>query len=55
MVMTKAKDKTAGPVGTSVPRIDVLPVAGINVYDILRRDQLVLTKTALEALEARFA
>ena len=24
MVMTKAKDKTAGPVGTSVPRIDVL-------------------------------
>jgi len=34
--------------------IDVLPVAGINVYDILRRDKLVLTKAALEALEARF-
>jgi large subunit ribosomal protein L4 len=39
----------------NVPRIDVLPVQGINVYDILRRDQLVLTKAALEALEARFA
>jgi large subunit ribosomal protein L4 len=33
--------------------IDVLPVQGINVYDILRRPILVLTKTALEALEAR--
>jgi large subunit ribosomal protein L4 len=33
--------------------IDVLPVQGINVYDILRRTKLVLTKNALEALEAR--
>src|SRR5947209_7539323 len=33
--------------------IDVLPVQGINVYDILRRPILVLTKTALEALEER--
>jgi large subunit ribosomal protein L4 len=33
--------------------IDVLPVQGINVYDILRRHVLVLTRTALEALEAR--
>jgi large subunit ribosomal protein L4 len=32
----------------------VLPVQGINVYDILRRPMLVLTKSALEALEARF-
>ncbi len=32
----------------------VLPVQGINVYDILRRQMLVLTKSALEALEARF-
>ena len=34
--------------------IDVLPIQGINVYDILRRDKLVLTKAAIEALEARF-
>lgn len=33
--------------------IDVLPSAGANVYDILRRDTLVLTKGAVEALEAR--
>lgn len=34
--------------------VDVLPVQGINVYDILRRQKLVLTKAALESLEARF-
>jgi large subunit ribosomal protein L4 len=38
----------------NLPRVDVLPVQGINVYDILRHDTLVLTKAALEALEARF-
>jgi large subunit ribosomal protein L4 len=34
--------------------IDVLPIQGINVYDILRRTKLVLTKAAVDALEARF-
>ncbi len=38
----------------NIPSVDVLPVQGINVYDILRRDTLVLTKAALEGLEARF-
>lgn len=38
----------------NIPQIDVLPVQGINVYDILKHDKLVLTKAALEALEARF-
>jgi large subunit ribosomal protein L4 len=38
----------------NIPNIDVLPVQGINVYDILRRGRLVLTKAALDALEARF-
>ena len=38
----------------SLINIDVLPVQGINVYDILRRRKLVLTKAAVEALEARF-
>jgi large subunit ribosomal protein L4 len=37
-----------------IPNIDVLPVQGINVYDILRRKKLVLTRAAVEALEARF-
>ena len=39
----------------NIPHIDVLPIQGINVADILRRNRLVLTKAAVEALEARFA
>ena len=38
----------------NIPNIDVLPIQGINVYDILRRHKLVLTKSAVDALEARF-
>jgi large subunit ribosomal protein L4 len=38
----------------NLPNIDVLPVQGINVYDILRRRKLVLTKAAVAALEERF-
>ena len=38
----------------NIEKIDVLPVQGINVYDILRRDHLVLTKAAIVILEERF-
>ena len=38
----------------NIPNIDVLPIQGINVYDIMRRGKLVLTKAAVDALEARF-
>lgn len=37
----------------NIPLVDVLPEVGANVYDILRRDVLVLTKSAVESLEAR--
>ena len=37
----------------NLPGVDVLPQIGANVYDILRRDTLVLTKDAVQALEAR--
>ncbi|EYS92064.1 50S ribosomal protein L4 [Bartonella bacilliformis str. Heidi Mejia] len=39
---------------SNIPNIDVLPIQGINVYDILRRSKLVLSKKAVEALEERF-
>lgn len=39
----------------NIPNIDVLPVQGINVYDILRRGKLVLSKDAVAALEERLA
>ncbi len=48
-----ALDENFTRAARNIPLIDVLPVQGINVYDILRRDTLVLTKDAVEALEAR--
>jgi large subunit ribosomal protein L4 len=39
---------------SNIPNIDVLPVQGINVHDILRRGTLVLSKAAVEALQERF-
>jgi large subunit ribosomal protein L4 len=47
-------DENFGRAARNIPNIDVLPVQGINVYDILRRDKLVLTRAAVDALEARF-
>ena len=38
----------------NLPGINVLPAMGANVYDILKHDTLVLTKDAVEKLEARF-
>jgi large subunit ribosomal protein L4 len=39
----------------NIPQIHVLPNAGLNVYDILRADKLVLSKAAVDAIEARYA
>ncbi len=47
-------EKNFGLAARNLPHIDVLPIQGINVYDILRREKLVLSKAAVEALEARF-
>jgi len=38
----------------NIPNLDVLPVAGLNVYDILRRDTLVITRDALDGIVERF-
>ena len=47
-------DANFGLAARNIPNVDVLPVQGINVYDILRRQTLVLTKDAVDAIEARF-
>jgi large subunit ribosomal protein L4 len=39
----------------NIPNVDVLPNAGLNVYDVLRRKTLVLTKDAVDAIQARYA
>jgi large subunit ribosomal protein L4 len=37
----------------NIPGVDVLPTQGLNVYDVLRRDTLVLSRDAVEAIQAR--
>ena len=46
-------DEAFARAARNLPGIDVLPQQGANVYDILRRDTLVLTRDAVQALEAR--
>ena len=38
----------------NIPKIDVLPLVGINVYDIFRRDYLIFSESALNAISERF-
>lgn len=40
--------------GYNLPGVDMLPAVGANVYDIIKADTLVLTRAAVEKLEARF-
>jgi large subunit ribosomal protein L4 len=47
-------DKNFGLAARNIPHVDVLPNAGLNVYDVLRRETLVLTRSAVEAIQARF-
>ena len=46
-------DKNFARAARNIVGLDVLPTQGANVYDILRRDTLVITKSAVEQLEAR--
>ena len=48
-------DTNFGLAARNIPHIDVLPNAGLNVYDVLRRHTLVLTTDAVEAINARYA
>jgi large subunit ribosomal protein L4 len=48
-------NKGFGLAARNIPMVDVLPNAGLNVYDVLRRDTLVLTRAAIEAIEARLS
>ncbi|WP_332060986.1 50S ribosomal protein L4 [Bartonella sp. CB74] len=54
MIGGKEIDVNFSRAASNIPNIDVLPIQGINVYDILRRKKLVLSKAAVEVLEERF-
>ncbi len=53
LIVDAAVDEGFARAVRNLPAIDVLPQEGANVYDILRRDSLVLTKAAIADLEAR--
>jgi len=48
-------DEKFAKAARNIPNIDVLPLAGLNVYDVLRRKTLVLSREAVEGVHARFA
>lgn len=48
-------DENFARAARNLPRIDVLPAQGLNVYDVLRRDTLVLTRAAIEKINERLA
>lgn len=53
LIVDASVDENFGLAARNVPGIDILPVIGANVYDILRKDKLILTRAAVEGLEAR--
>jgi large subunit ribosomal protein L4 len=53
LIVDNEIDESFGLAARNIPGIDLLPVVGANVYDILRKDKLILTKAAVEGLEAR--
>jgi large subunit ribosomal protein L4 len=53
LIIDGAVDEGFARAARNIKGIDVLPTQGANVYDILRRDTLVLTKAAVEKLEER--
>ena len=53
LIVDAEVNENFGLAARNIPGVDVLPVVGANVYDILRREKLVLTKAAVEGLEAR--
>lgn len=55
LIIDETVDQNFSRAVSNIPLMDVLPQKGINVYDILRRDTLVLTKDAVAQLEARLA
>lgn len=53
LIIDAEVNENFGNAARNIPNVDVLPAIGANVYDILRREKLVLTKAAVASLEAR--
>lgn len=55
LIIDAALDDGFAKAARNIKHVDVLPVEGINVYDMLNHKELVLTKAAVDALQARLA
>ncbi|MDB5317930.1 MAG: ribosomal protein [Rhodospirillales bacterium] len=55
LVVDAAVDVNFGRVISNLPKVQVLPTIGANVYDILKHDTLAVTRAGLEALKERLA
>jgi large subunit ribosomal protein L4 len=55
VIAGNAVDANFALAARNIPNLDVLPAQGLNVYDILRRHTLVLTREAVEAVGVRFS
>lgn len=55
LIVDAVVDESFARAARNIKHVDVLPQVGVNVYDILRHKELVLTKAAVETLEARLS
>jgi len=55
LIVIDAKDEHLQRSARNLPGVTVLPVEGVNVYDVLRHQKLLVTKPALAAIESRLA
>ena len=53
MIVIAGRDRNVELAGRNLPRVLVMPVEGLNVYDILRHKNLLVSQDALAAIEAR--
>jgi large subunit ribosomal protein L4 len=55
LIVDAAVDERFGRVVRNIPKVQAMPTAGANVYDILRHDVLAVTRAGVEALKERLA
>jgi large subunit ribosomal protein L4 len=55
LIVDGAFDEKFALSARNLPKISLLPVDGLNVYDVLRRDTLIVTRSGIKAIEERLA
>jgi large subunit ribosomal protein L4 len=55
LIVIETPDEHLQRSARNLPNVTVLPVKGVNVYDVLRHQKMLVTKSALAAIESRLA